>query len=353
MDADKGPPDDLDVRLDWPEGAGAMADDDIDLGPSMRAATGRETAKEDRQTRSEPLAAEAAGKSDQRRASKRAAQGVDKQSLERLEHTVAGLADDQARLIAASLERVESAVAALRDERDWQAAVFAQLEEVVTALAEAEKRNQASLTRLARLEDRLDRVVAALSDSQRLESQRVESQKAESQAVAPAQLPDRQLLAELDIRFDELLAALADQFDPPPGGSDPRVLEEIQARLDEVVGLLAELPPPTAFEEDVVTELRTAVKAMEGMSLGVADHPASAEEHEAIIERLDQLAEQVDGLRRRIAVRAKPGAGPGGLDDAILAAIASAVTTQMNERPARPRKAAAPREPRPSRSGPT
>jgi hypothetical protein len=343
MDADKGPPDDLDVRLDWPEGAGAMADDDIDLAPATKAPSGGEAAKEDRPIRTEPLAAEPVGKSDQRRVSKRAAQSVDKQSLERLEHAVAGLADDQARLISASLERVESAVAALRDERDWQAAVFAQLEEVVTALAEAEKRNQASLTRLARLEDRLDRVVAALSDSQKSESRKT---------GAPAPSPDRQLLAELDIRFDELLAALADQFDPPPGGNDPRVLDEIQARLDEVVGLLAELPAPAAYDEDVVGELRAAVKALEGSSLGV-DHPASAEEHEAIIERLDQLVEQVDGLRRRIAVRAKPGAGPGGLDEAILAAIASAVATQMNERPARPRKAVAPREPRPGRSGPT
>jgi hypothetical protein len=344
MDADKGPPDDLDVRLDWPEGAGAMAEDDIDLAPVIKTPTGGQAAKEDRSTRTEPLAAEPVGKTDQRRVSKRSAQGVDKQSLERLEHTVAGLADDQARLISASLERVESAVAALRDERDWQAAVFAQLEEVVTALAEAEKRNQASLTRLARLEDRLDRVVAALSDSQKSDSQR---------AAAPAPSPDRQLLAELDIRFDELLAALADQFDTPPGGNDPRVLEEIQARLDEVVGLLAELPGPAAFDEDVVAELSAAVKALEGTALGAADHPASAEEHGAIIERLDQLVEQVDGLRRRIAVRAKPGAGPGGLDEAILAAIASAVATQMNERPARPRKAVAPREPRPGRSGPT
>jgi hypothetical protein len=340
MDADKGPPDDLDVRLDWPDGAGDAADDDLDRvetpARSAKPATGEEAAIEARPRRTPASFPEPAARGDQRRGYKKPAERVDKQSLERLEHKVAGLADDQARLISASLERVESAVAALRDERDWQAAVFAQLEEVVTALADAETRNQASLTRLARLEDRLDRVVAVLSETQK----------------EPAQSPDRQLLAELDIRFDELLAALADQFDPTPRVGDARILDEIQARLDEVVGLLAE-PSPASIDDDTVADLRRAVQAMEASSPAAAGDPASGADHEAIMERLDQLVEQVEGLRRRIAVRAKPGAGPGGLDDAILAAIASAVATQINERPSRPRKAVTRREPRAGRAEPS
>jgi hypothetical protein len=323
-----------------------MDTDDVDLAPKPGSVSGRaaaeETAHEDRRRREAVPAAQTAAPAEQRRVAKKSPERVDKQSLQRIEQAVAGLADDQARLTSASLERVESAVAALRDERDWQAAVFAQLEEVVTALGEGEKRNQAALTRLARLEDRLDRVVAVLSDSQ----------KRGDAPLVPTGVPDHQLLAELDVRFDELLVALADQIETPTLSNERQVLDEIQARLDEVVGLLADQPGPGS-DDEIVAELRRAVAAMEASPVARSTG-GQIDESQAILERLDQLVEQVDGLRRRIAVRAKPGAGPGGLDEAILAAIASAVATQLNERPARPRKAAAaPREPRPGRSGPT
>jgi hypothetical protein len=344
MDADKGTPDDLDVRLDWPEGGDAMDGDDMGRvhAADTPARAAKPTAREDRRRQTEPPVAPA-DKGETRRAPRKAGSGVDKQSLDRLEQAVVGLAGDQARLTSSSLERVESAVAALRDERDWQAAVFAQLEEVVTALGEAEKRNQAALTRLARLEDRLDRVVAALSESQK--------------HPPSAALPPSELLRELDVRFDELLVALADQIEAPPVSSDRPILHEIQARIDEVVGLLADQPGP-AIDEETLTDFHRAVEAIEALEARpVADPggPASAgTDTQVIIDRIDQLAEQIDGLRRRIAVRAKPGTGPGGLDEAILAAITSAVAAQLSERPARPRKAAtAPREPRPGRQTPT
>jgi hypothetical protein len=342
MDADKGTPDDLDVRLDWPEGGDAMDGDDMGLvhKADAPASVAKPATREDRRRQAEPPVPPA-DKGETRRAPRKTTTGVDKQSLDRLEQAVVGLADDQARLTSSSLERVESAVAALRDERDWQAAVFAQLEEVVTALGEAEKRNQAALTRLARLEDRLDRVVAALSESQK--------------HPPSAALPSSEILRELDLRFDELLIALADQIEAPPVSSDRPILHEIQARIDEVVGLLADQPGP-AIDDETLTDFHRAVEAIEALEARpvAGTVPASTgEETQAILDRIDQLAEQIDGLRRRIAVRAKPGAGPGGLDEAILAAITSAVAAQLSERPARPRKAAtAPREPRPGRSTP-
>jgi hypothetical protein len=349
MDADKGTPDDLDVRLDWPEGGDAMDGDDMGLVPhaDRPSVVTKPAAREDRRRPTEASVTPAdktetgADKTETRRAPRKTSAGVDKQSLDRLEQAVVGLADDQARLTSSSLERVESAVAALRDERDWQAAVFAQLEEVVTALGEAEKRNQAALTRLARLEDRLDRVVGALSESQK-----------HPQAAGP---PPSELLRELDIRFDELLVALADQLEAPPVSTDRPILHEIQARIDEVVGLLADQPGP-AIDDETLDDLHRAVEAIEALEAQPATSAAPASDGvdtQAILDRIDQLAEQVDGLRRRIAVRAKPGTGPGGMDEAILAAITSAVAAQLSDRPARPRKATTtPREPRPGRSAP-
>jgi hypothetical protein len=191
---------------------------------------------------------------------------------------------------------------------------------------------------LAGLEDRLDRVVAALAE------------RRDQPAPTPQPGPDRAMLAELDLRFDELLNALAEQMDTPPSSVAPHVLDEIQARLDEVVGLLGE-PPRPAVDDDTVAELRQAIEAFTASSARRAA-PVAGDEGRVILERLDQLVDQVDGLRRRIAVRAKPGTGPGGLDEAILAAIASAVATQLNERTTRPRKAVTPGQPSPDRSAP-
>jgi hypothetical protein len=203
-------------------------------------------------------------------------------SLDGLQEMVAGLGEDQVRLTSETLTRVEEAVDALLEERQHQAAALAQLadlQDLVSRLTDDHVGQPTLAGRLDRLEQRIDDVLDAL--------------------VAPTpqagSRTDDRLLAELEMRFDEFLAAMADQVDLPAVSNNQTALGEIEARLDDVVGLLSD-------QEQTIARLEGMVVALE---VRVAAGGPDGGENGQIMARLERLGDQVEGLRRRIAVRGR------------------------------------------------
>jgi uncharacterized membrane protein YccC len=137
-------------------------------------------------------------------------------------------------------------------------------------------------------------------------------------------------LAELYARLDELAEAVAQQAPPD--------LSDLQAHLDQVARSTS--PDPTWSA--AIQRLERLLPALEGLRAGGGvrgEPPGSPQDRRELLERFDQLGqqlgEQLEALRRRIALRARPGGQ--GLDEETIAAIADAVVARLNE--ATPRRA--------------
>jgi hypothetical protein len=154
-------------------------------------------------------------------------------------------------------------------------------------------------------------------------------------------------LATLSAQVDEMAGLVAE------GRND---LAPIESRLNR----LAARPAPPVPAVDLaglyarLDELADVV-ARGASGPGRGEPQGTPREQRELLERFDQLGnqmgEQLEGLRRRIALRARAGAPV--LDDATIAAIADAVVTRLEEatsaaRPG-PRGAATPALSRPVR----
>jgi hypothetical protein len=166
-------------------------------------------------------------------------------------------------------------------------------------------------------------------------------------------------LAQLSAQVDEIAGLVAEgRTDLSPiearlnrmsrtaAQAPPIDLAELYGRLDELAEAVSQHVPvditPDPTWSTALQRLERLLPALEGLRAGGplrGEPPGSLQDRRELLERFDQLGqqlgEQLEALRRRIALRARP-AGQG-LDDETIAAIADAVVARLNE--ATPRRA--------------
>lgn len=306
-------------------------------------------------------------------------------SLERLEDGMSELTEGKG---AASINRLSELVAALVTERERQSAIWREMEQVVVALADDRERGADILARLeraisdmtvgrergltkalSRLEARIDDVAAAVTglsgDELNATLSRLDSRLREisTDLVVGRDREMSRALGQVSAQIDELAGLVTDSRTdlspiearlnrlasaPPPPPVD---LSEVYARLDELAEMASQPPALDTGElqnrldelaessrsdgswSAVMERLERLLPTLEGLqSAGGRRTTGAPEDRAEILERLDQLsqhlAEQLDGLRRRIALRGR-GGGPA-LDDESIEAIADAVVARLN-----------------------
>jgi chemosensory pili system protein ChpA (sensor histidine kinase/response regulator) len=307
-------------------------------------------------------------------------------SLERLEDGMSELTEGKG---AASINRLSDLVSALVAERERQGAIWAEMQQVVVALADDRERGadvrvrleraisdmtvgrERGLTKaLSRLEARIDDVAAAVTglsgDELNATLSRLDSRLREisTDLVVGRDREMARALGQVSTQIDELAALVADSrtdlspiearlnrlatSTPVPPPVD---LSEVYARLDELAEMASQ--PPALDTGDlqnrldeladsartdgswgaVIERLERLLPTLEGLrSAGGRGAASAAEDRDEVLGRLDQLgqqlADQLDGLRRRIALRGR-GGGPA-LDDESIEAIADAVVARLN-----------------------
>jgi chromosome segregation ATPase len=333
-------------------------------------------------------------------------------SLERVEETLSELTEGKG---ATSFARLGDMIAALTGERDRQSAVWSQLEQAVVALADDREHGADVLVRLeravtemttgrerglakalARLEARIDEVATAMTglsgDELASTLSRLDTRLKEmsTELVVGRDRETARALAQLSAQVDEIAGLVAEgrtdlspiearlnrmsRNVPPTPAID---LAELYARLDELAEAVAQQAPPDLSDlqahldqlarstspdptwSTAMHRLERLLPALEGLRAGGGvrgEPPGSPQDRRELLERFDQLGqqlgEQLEALRRRIALRARPGGQ--GLDEETIAAIADAVVARLNE--ATPRRASmlpASSTPALSRPGPT
>jgi hypothetical protein len=120
---------------------------------------------------------------------------------------------------------------------------------------------------------------------------------------------------KLGARFDELEAVMAEPLPVDVSG----ILHALEAKLfvplDEMADSLADSKAANAGK--TLSDVADRLERLEGTC-----------QHQ-LLERLDNLTQQVDVLRRRIALRARPGTPEVGAE--TIVAIADAVATRLDE----------------------
>ena len=270
-------------------------------------------------------------------------------SLERVEDALTELTEGR---IASSFARLGDMINALAGERDRQGAVWNQFEHAVVALADEREHAADVLSRLERSvgEMTVGRERGLAKVLARLEA-RVDEIGASMTGISGDEIATT--LSRVDARLKEMSTDLVVGRDRETA----RALSQLSAQVDGIAGLVAEGRTDLAPIENRLNRLtRTAPQVApldlaglyarldelaDVVSQGSAPRPsapgASADRGE-ILERFDQLGqqlgEQLEALRRRIALRAR-GGGPA-MDEATIAAIADAVVARLHETQARP-----------------
>jgi uncharacterized protein YoxC len=311
-------------------------------------------------------------------------------SMERVEDALSEITEGKG---ATSFARLGDMIAALAGERDRQNAAFSQLEAVVVALADDREHGADVLVRLeravndmtvgrergqakalSRLEARLDEIASAMAGFSgedvagtlsRLDNRLKEMT---TELVVGRDRETARALAQLSAQVDGIAGLVAEgRTDLSPiearlnrmarstTQAPPVDLAELYARLDELADVVAQHAGPDVSElqgwldqladraspdptwATAMQRLERLLPSLEGLRAGSGtgrgETAASIQDRRELLERFDQLgqqlSEQLEALRRRIALRGRPG-GPG-LDDAAIAAIADAVVARLSE----------------------
>jgi uncharacterized protein YoxC len=266
-------------------------------------------------------------------------------TLARVEDTLAELTEGKG---ASSFARLSDMIGALTAERDRQMAVWAELEQVVVALADDREHSSDVMGRLergisemtvgrerglakalARLEARIDEVAGAMTgiagDDMAATLTRLDTRLKEmsTELVVGRDRETAKALAQLSGQVDGLAGMIAE------GRAD---LSPIEARLNR----MARTAPPAAPVDlaglyarlDELVDVVGRGTAPPGRGLATA--PIADNQ---LLDRFDQLGqqlgEQLEALRRRIALRARATAPA--LDEASIAAIADAVVARLQQ----------------------
>jgi hypothetical protein len=266
-------------------------------------------------------------------------------TLARVEDTLAELTEGKG---ATSFARLSDMIGALAAERDRQMAVWAELEQVVVALADDREHSSDVMGRLergisemtvgrerglakalARLEARIDEVAGAMTgiagDDMAATLTRLDTRLKEmsTELVVGRDRETAKALALLSGQVDGLAGMIAE------GRAD---LSPIEARLNR----MARTAPPAAPVDlaglyarlDELADVVGRGTAAPGRAL--ASGPIADNQ---LLDRFDQLGqqlgEQLEALRRRIALRARATAPA--LDEATVAAIADAVVARLQQ----------------------
>ncbi|HWG73078.1 MAG TPA: hypothetical protein VG184_03375 [Acidimicrobiales bacterium] len=263
-------------------------------------------------------------------------------SLERID-ALADATEDQSELLG-TLRRVETVVAALADASDDEA-VVARIDEQFDAINQAldqAVRSQSGDSALAALDAQLGNIETLVTralgpERAELLDNVIERLTAIDQAVG--QLSDRPAdeMAEVAARLRRLETAVAD------------VSRELTSAPTPAVPA-AESPDPDALRrlEDAVERLATAqAEDLERILDVVEAKPADPAAPQrgladaAVAEQLALMATQIEGLRRRIALRARPAPA---LDEVTIQALADAVVERLHAGPS-PAPTEPPRKP--------
>ena len=241
-------------------------------------------------------------------------------ALRRLAEESLARSDERHGQVVAALERVDARLAAPGDpgtDESELAGSLRRIEIVTEALADAAEDDAV----LPRIEERFD----VFTERFEALAARVAGDGQSSTGVAEA--------------LNRIEAAVGDLTQRPVGGDGEETatrlgrLEEAAGRLgrlEEAVGRLAsgrdddverivtavEARPDLVVSPDVVAQLAAAIRGPAG---GAADGSP-------VVDQLRVLGDQVEGLRRRIALRARPDSG---IDDAAVDAMAAAVASRL------------------------
>jgi uncharacterized protein YoxC len=301
-------------------------------------------------------------------------EGKGASSFARLADIVAALADERDRQDGAR-DQLEQAILSLADDREHGADLLVRLERVVTELTAARDRGQAKA--LARLEARVDEIAAAVtgisSEDVTATLSRLDARVKEmsTELVVGRDRETARSLTQLTEQVEGLAALVTEaRSDLSPiearlsrlarrvSSEPPLDLSDVYSRLDEIAELVAQpvTPDLSVFETHVeqlaeralpsptwapaMERLERLLPVLEGIRAPAPppdDTPRARQERQDLLERLDQLGQQLtgqmDALRRRIALRARPPAQE--LDSDTIAAIADAVVARLSEAPGR------------------
>ncbi len=295
-------------------------------------------------------------------------------SLARLNDMISALAGERERQEGAWAQ-LEATVVAMADDREHGADVLVRLERAVTELTAGRERG---LTKaLARLEARFEELSTAVAglpgDDLAATVSRLDARLKEmsTELVVGRDRETARALAQLSAQVDGIAGLVAEgrtdlspiearlnrlaRAVPQPASID---LGEVYARLDELADVVVQHAAPDLSELEAhldqlarsaepdptwataIQRLERLLPSLEGLrGAGPArgETPAALQDRRELVERFDQLGqqlgEQLEALRRRIALRARP-AGQA-LDDDTIAAIADAVVARLKEEPAR------------------
>ncbi len=328
-------------------------------------------------------------------------------SMARLEDAVAELAAGGS---GQSVDRLDAMIAALTKERERQLAVSAQLQDSLVALADDRARSGDNIGRLeqaigavttthdrglsklaSRIDARMDQIAGALEGLAgedlaailtRLDARLKELS---TEVVSGRDRETARGLTQLSAQLDGVAGMIAEsraERQPlearlsrvSPAAPD---LSELYARLDEMAETLSQYQPPDL--QDLHVHLDELGQALARRSIGVdpkltgiverlerlmpalqnapvprarLGDPAPADDRRELLERIEQvgqrLGDQIEALRRRIALRARPAAQE--LDSEAIAAIADAVIARLGA--TEPPELGPPSRPALSRGGP-
>ena len=250
-------------------------------------------------------------------------------SMARLEDAVAEMSTSG---VGQSVERLDLIVEALSVERDRQLAISAQLEDGVSALAGDHERDADAI-------GRLERAITAVTATQERSLSKLASRidaRMDQVAGALEGVAGDDLVAILT-RLDARLKELSTEVVAGRDRETARGLAQLAGQIDGVAGMIADDRAARQPLEARLTRLSPAAPDLSELyarfdelaHLVARYQPPDLQEVHAHLDELigQQLGAQIEALRRRIALRARPAALE--LDSQAIAAIAEAVVARL------------------------
>jgi hypothetical protein len=184
------------------------------------------------------------------------------------------------------------------------------------------------------LRDEIEGRVGALAPMLQEELEAVRSEAVAGVGATEDALAERLEALETAV-VERLDAALAEQLDGLDGMLDERLTQALGSLLMSTDGRLEELASATAAVEETVGEQLGAITgALTELQERAAESGGdeSDEADAAVAEALANIAEELQGLRRRITLRADGGEGGGaGLSDAQLDDLAERLAARLRQ----------------------